>query len=156
MTIKNLLRFAGLAVAAALLANTAEAAGPFQFFSVTPCRLVDTRGPVGVTGGPALAGNVTRSFPITGGTCGVPGTAAAAVLNVVVVAPTGGGHVTIWPYNTTMPVVSTINFDPNEPAIANGAIVPLANDPNFQISTYLGSGVGTSAHLVIDVTGYFQ
>ena len=66
MTIKNLLRFAGLAVAAALLANTAEAAGPFQFFSVTPCRLVDTRGPVGVTGGPALAGNVTRSFPIPG------------------------------------------------------------------------------------------
>src|SRR5450631_4694110 len=149
MTIKNLLRFAGLAVAAVLLANTAEAAGPYQFFSVTPCRLVDTRGPVGVTGGPALTGGGTRSFPVTGGTCGVPTTAAAAVLNVVVVAPTGGGHVRIWPFGTTMPLVSTINFDPNEPAIANGAIVPLGSDPSFQISTFLGTGVGTSAHLVI-------
>jgi hypothetical protein len=144
------------ALGLALLAGAAEAAGPFQFFSVTPCRLVDTRGPVGVTGGPALVGNATRSFPVTGGTCGVPSTAAAAVLNVVVVAPTSGGHVTIWPFNTTMPVVSTINFDPGEPAIANGAIVPLATDPTFQISTYLGSSAGMTANFVIDVTGYFQ
>src|ERR1700688_582024 len=112
MTIKNVFRFAGLAVAAVLLANTAEAAGPFQFFSVTPCRLVDTRGATGLTGGPPLQGGATRSFPITGGTCGVPSTAAAAVLNVVVVAPTGGGHVTIWPFGSSMPLASTINFDP--------------------------------------------
>ena len=144
------------ALGLALLAGAAEAAGPYQFFSVTPCRLVDTRGPVGVTGGPALSGGATRSFPVTGGTCGVPTSAAAAVLNVVVVAPTGGGHVTIWPFGSAQPLASTINFDPGEPAIANGAIVPLGTDPSFQISTFLGSSAGTTAHLVIDVTGYFQ
>ncbi len=141
--------------AALVFASVAEAAGPFQFYSVTPCRIVDTRNATGVAGGPALTGQGTRSFPVTG-LCGVPATAQAAVVNVVVVGPTGGGHLRIWPFNTTMPLVATINFDPGEPAIANGAIVPLGSDPSLQISTFLGSGSGTTAHLVIDVTGYFQ
>jgi hypothetical protein len=58
-----------------------------------------------------------------------------------------------------------MNFDPGEPAIANGAIVPLGpynptvpGNPttNFSISEYLNIGAGFTAHLVIDVTGYFQ
>jgi hypothetical protein len=138
-----------------LTSSAAQAAGPFQFFSVTPCRIVDTRNADGVTGGPALAGQGTRSFPVKG-LCGVPSTAQAAVLNVTVVAPTGGGHVRIWPFNATMPLVSTINFDPGEPAIANGAIVPLSSDPTLSISTFLGASAGNTAHLVVDVTGYFQ
>ena len=148
---RSLLVGAGLAV----IASTASAAGPYQFYSVTPCRIVDTRNATGLTGGPALTGQGTRSFPVTG-SCGVPVTAQAAVLNVVVVGPTGGGHLRIWPFNATMPLVSTINFDPLEPAIANGAIVPLGSDPSLQISTFLGSSTGNTAHLVIDVTGYFQ
>ena len=72
-------------VVALLVSSSSEGAGPFQFYSITPCRLVDTRGPVGPTGGPILAGNVVRSFPIVGGTCGIPATAKAAVLNVVIV-----------------------------------------------------------------------
>jgi hypothetical protein len=153
---KNLKRSFWLALAAAgLFSSAARAAGPFQFYSVTPCRLADTRNPNGLTGGPALAGQGVRSFPVVG-LCGVPATAQAAVLNVTVVAPTGGGHVRIWPYNATMPLVSTINFDPGEPAIANGAIVPLSSDPTLSISTFLGASSGNTAHLVIDVTGYFQ
>ena len=52
------------AVLALLTVSAAEAAGPFQFFSVTPCRIVDTRGPTGVTGGPALSAGAARNFPI--------------------------------------------------------------------------------------------
>ena len=145
-----------LGFGAVLLASAASAqAGPFQFFSVTPCRIVDTRNPAGVTGGPALAGQGTRSFPVQS-QCGVPTTAKAAVLNMTVVGPTGGGHLRVWPFNTPIPLVSTMNFDPGEPAIANGAIVPLGSDPSLQISVFLGTGSGTNAHLVIDVNGYFQ
>src|SRR5262252_5219877 len=93
-----------LAVGAVLFASAADAGGPYQFYSITPCRLVDTRNPPGPSGGPALVGNGTRSFPVTGGTCGIPATAQAAVLNVVVVGPNAGGHLRIWPYNTTMPL----------------------------------------------------
>ncbi len=55
-----------------------------------------------------------------------------------------------------MPTVATLNFDPNEPAIANGAIVPLTQDLQFNITIYLGSGVGTTANVVFDASGYFK
>ena len=154
-------RFLFLAGAVGLLtAATAEAAGPFQFFSVTPCRIVDTRGPTGVTGGPALASGTTRSFPIdvAPAACGVPNTAKAAVLNVTLVSPSLDGFLSIWPFNTTPPLVSTINAAAGEPAIANGAIVPLTTtDPSFNISLIYGTAVsGGTAHVILDVTGYFQ
>ena len=153
-------RFLFLAGAVGLLtAATAEAAGPFQFFSVTPCRIVDTRGPTGVTGGPALASGSTRSFPIdvAPAACGVPNTAKAAVLNVTLVSPSLDGFLSIWPFMTTPPLVSTINAAAGEPAIANGAIVPLTIDLANNISVIYGTAVpGGSAHVILDVTGYFQ
>ena len=147
----------GLGIAGGLLlaASSALADGPFQFFTLTPCRVVDTRNPTGPTGGPSLSAQVTRSFPIRG-SCGIPVTAKAVVFNVAVVAPTGSGNLRIWPFNTTMPLVATINFDAGEPAIANGAIAPLANDATAQISVFLQSGLGNTSDLVLDVTGYFQ
>jgi len=147
----------GLGVAGSLLlaASSASAGGPYQFFTVPPCRVVDTRNPTGPLGGPSLAGGAVRSFPITG-MCAIPSTAQAVVFNVTVVGPTGAGHLRIWPYNTTMPLVSTMNFEVGDPAIANGAIVPLTTAPTANISIYLGTGAGTNADLVLDITGYFQ
>jgi len=152
-------RFLFLAGAIGLLAAaTAEAAGPFQFFSVTPCRIVDTRNPTGVTGGPALTAGTPRNFPIdvAPAACGVPNTAKAAVLNVTLVAPSADGFLLIWPYLTSMPTVSTINAAAGEPAIANGAIVPLTADAFFNISLVYGTAVPGTAHVILDVTGYFQ
>jgi hypothetical protein len=141
-----------------LLTTAAEAAGPYQFFSVPPCRIVDTRNPVvpNGTGGPALVAGPIRNFPITG-LCNVPSTAKAAVLNVTVVGPSNFGFLTVWPYNTAVPAVSTINFDAGESALANGAIVPLTTDPNFNVSAYCAISGGTGGlNLILDVTGYFQ
>jgi hypothetical protein len=140
---------------AMLTAAVAEAAGPFQFFSLTPCRIVDTRGPIGVTGGPVLTAGAPRNFPIAG-QCGVPSSARAATLNVTMVGPTQDGFLSIWPYNTPMPTVSTINAAAGEPAIANGAIVPLTTDPSFHVSVVYGTAVPGTSHVIIDVTGYFQ
>lgn len=138
-----------------LTASAAEAAGPFQFYSVTPCRIVDTRGTVGVTGGPALTSGASRNFPIAG-LCGVPSGAKAATLNVTIVSPTQDGFLSIWPFNTAMPLVSTINAAAGEPALANGAIVPLTADPSFHISIVYGTAQPGTAHVILDVTGYFQ
>lgn len=159
MTKSMMIRSSFLAVAAGILAvSTASAAGPFQFYSVTPCRIADTRNPSNAqgTGGPALAAGAVRNFPVVG-VCGVPSDAKAAALNVTVVSPTLEGFIKIWPYNTPMPPVSTINFAAGEPAIANGAIVPLTVNPTFQISVVYGTAVpGGSTHLILDVTGYFK
>ena len=57
----------------------AQGAGPFQFHTLTPCRLVDTRNPNGPSGGPILASLATRSFPVQG-LCGVPVGAKAVAI----------------------------------------------------------------------------
>ncbi len=138
-------------------ASEALAAGPYRFYSITPCRIVDTRGTVGPTGGPALSGQATRSFPIRG-QCGIPSGAQAVVLNVTIVSPTdSGGYLTLFPYNTTLPIVSTINWMTGEPALANGAIVPLSPDLNLQLSVYCSMPLlSSTVHLLLDVTGYFS
>src|SRR5262245_3083791 len=43
---------------------------PSQYFTVTPCRLIDTRNPAGPYGGPALTAGVNRTFTVTG-QCGI-------------------------------------------------------------------------------------
>jgi hypothetical protein len=146
------------AVVSVVAVAVAEAAGPFQFYSVTPCRIVDTRNPNGVTGGPALTAGSPRNFPInvSPAACGVDAAAKAVTLNVTIVSPTADGFLTIWPYNTSLPTVSTINASAGEPALANGAIVPLTTDPSFNASVVYGTAGGGTAHVILDVTGYFK
>ena len=43
---------------------TPPASGTLQFYPMTPCRVVDTRGANGPLGGPRLATDGTRDFPI--------------------------------------------------------------------------------------------
>src|SRR5215471_1946558 len=147
-----------LGVIGLLAASVAEAAGPYQFFSVAPVRFKKKRGPTGVTGGPALNNGSPRGFPIdvAPAACGIPSTAKAATLNVTMVQPTQDGFLKIWPYNTPSPVVSTINALAGEPAIANGAIVPLTSDPSFNITVSYGTAVPGTCHVILDITGYFQ
>ncbi len=140
---------------AVLAASVASAQlGPYQFFSVTPCRVIDTRSPSA-----PLSSGVARNIKITGGGCGIPDTAKAATLNVTFVGPTRPGYISIWPYNTAQPTVSTVNANAGEPAIANGAIVPLTSDPSFNISVFYGTcgaACPGTTNVIIDVTGYFQ
>ena len=140
--------------------------GPFQFHSLTPCRVVDTRltgTTVGTYGG-ILTSNTAKVYPIQGN-CGVPVGAAAATLNVTAVAPTNQGRFTVYPSGITTPTVSTINFPPGTTALANGAIVPLSAGvacATFTPATcdlaVMPFVVGTpgQVHLVLDVTGYFM
>ena len=163
MTNYRFSRFALLFAASILLTvSVASAAGPYQFYSVTPCRIADTRGNgfSGPSGPPSLAGGAPRNFPVLG-LCGIPGgtvdPAKAVALNVTAVGPTLEGFLKIWPYNTPIPAVSTSNFAAGEPAIANGAIVPLSADQTFQISVVYGTGApGGNVNVIIDVTGYFK
>ncbi len=141
-----------------LVAGVAEPAGPFQFVPLTPCRIVDTRNPPGPTGGPALAANTQRSFPIVA-MCGVPGTAAAVAMNVTVAQPTDFGDLRIWPAGTSVPLASVINWVPSDLAVANGAIIPLGTDGSgnhVTVQCDMPPGSTGNVHLILDVTGYFQ
>ena len=134
-------------------------AGPYSFFPLTPCRVVDTRNATGPSGGPALAANTARSFPIINvNSCGVPATAKAAVVNVTAVAPGDNGNFIIYPAGTARPNTSVVNWSVADFATGNGAFLPLANQGGVDITVYPNMPPGTAGtvHLVIDVTGYFQ
>lgn len=146
-------------------AAPALADGPFQYFPLTPCRVADTRNPPGINAGPAVPGIPpnysslpSRSFQVKGN-CGVLGTAKAVTVNITVTQPTSGGWLGIYPGATGFSGTSTINFNTGEFAIANGAIVPLAptgtgvNDITVQ---WGANDAGATAHVILDVTGYFQ
>ena len=118
-----------------------------QFYPLTPCRIADTRNPVGPLGGPIFKAGQTRTFPVQSSSCHVPATAQAYSLNFTVVAPGGLAYLSTWPAGSAQPVVSTLNS--NGTIVANAAIVPAGT--NGGISVYATD----STHVVVDINGYF-
>ena len=152
----------GIVLSVALPATAQVTGGPFQYFSVTPCRIADSRnyaytamGPN--NGPPKLLAGPYRLIKVKEN-CGVPVDAAAVSLNAGILNPTAMGFFSLWPGGGAFPVVSTINFMANEPGLANGAIVPLAagTAPDLNI-VYGNDGTpGKYMDFIIDVTGYFK
>jgi hypothetical protein len=162
-------KLALVGVAFASGATQTQADGPFQFNSLTPCRVFDTRCPGAQTPSCATPNAAPRVNPgpytfTLQGKCGVPTGAKAVTVNVTVVGPSHAGNLSVYPSNLPPPgtpggvAVSTINFVAGEPALANGAIVPLAlTVPDLAV--YLNMAVvapGGKTHFILDVTGYFQ
>ncbi len=119
-----------------------------SFYSVTPCRVVDTRNPASSLGGPLMSGGSIRSFPIPSSSCGVPNSAAAYSFNVTVVPRRPLGYLTTWPTGQPQPVVSTLNSGDGS-IVANAAIVPAGT--NGAVSFF----VTDDTDVIIDVNGYF-
>jgi len=122
-----------------------------HFFTVTPCRVADTRDATGPFGGPLLSAGTERAFTIAG-RCGVPPTAKAVSLNVTVTEPTAPGHISLYPGGTSLPLASALNYRPGQTR-ANNAVVPLG--VGGTLAVFCGQGVGTT-HFIIDINGYFE
>jgi hypothetical protein len=121
-----------------------------SFYTLTPCRILDTRLDPGPLGGPALAAGSTRVFPIWN-QCSVPPTAKSVSVNITVTQPTSPGHLILFPGGTP-PTVSAINFRAGQTR-ANNAIVPLSGTGTISVADGQGSG---TTHFILDVNGYFQ
>jgi uncharacterized repeat protein (TIGR01451 family) len=121
------------------------------FHTVSPCRVVDTRGAAGLVGGPALAAGASRSFPVVG-RCGIPASAWAVSLNVAVTGPTAAGNLRVLPGGTPVPPASALNYAPGQTR-ANNATVSLG--PAGDVAVFCGQATGTT-HFILDVNGYFQ
>lgn len=76
-------------------------------------------------------------------------------VNVTVVGPSKTGFLTLWPADIAWPGVATLTFNAGEPALGNGAIVPLGASTDMQMTYGISSGTATT-HVVIDATGYFS
>ena len=74
----------------------ADVTNPLPFIGVTPCRIVDTRGPAGTFGGPSLPASAPRNFPLSTGPCaGIPASVSAYSLNITVTNTLGPGFISI-------------------------------------------------------------
>jgi Tol biopolymer transport system component len=122
-----------------------------DFFTLTPCRLLDTR-----QGGqgPVLSSGLRR-IVLAKGACGIPDTARAIAVNLTVVQPSAGGYLTLHAGDLGPEMTSSLNFAAGQ-IRTNNAIVPLAFDGTGTLGvTPLVAGNGT-VHLIVDVSGYFE
>jgi hypothetical protein len=142
----------------------AQTRGPYDTFTVPPCRVLDTR----FTAAGPLNGNQTRNIAVAGvltgysqggaADCGVPeGIARGVYINVVAVTAQGESWLTIFPYaaGAVIPNASSLNFQAGQ-TVANGILVPICVGTTQQcpFDLILAMGFPAGAHIVIDVTGY--
>jgi hypothetical protein len=140
-----------------------QAAGPFDTFPVSPCRVMDTRlsnpsGPIPANGtrNVLVAGDLTGGGTVNQGgstNCGIPDAATGVFVNVVAVNADADGWLVVYPFNTSQPLASTVNFATGQ-TVANGVLVPIctpAGACGFDLKVTMSPA---GAHVVIDITGY--
>jgi hypothetical protein len=127
---------------------------PGVFYTVSPCRIFDTREAVGQTTGLPLTCGIDYSFTIVndgvGGDCGVPSGAKAVSVNVTVATPAAQGNVRLFGGGPP-PVVSTLNYLPGVTR-GNNAVAPLTTDGKL----FVRCDPSASTHVIVDVNGYFK
>jgi hypothetical protein len=133
--------------AVAFPTGTGRIFDPGNLYTVTPCRLADTR----AGQAPALSPGADRVFAVSG-RCGVPATARAASVNVTVTGPTQPGDLRLYPAGTGAPFASSVNYGTGQTR-ANNAVVPLG--VSGQLAIHLDQAAG-SVHLILDVNGYVE
>ncbi|HYC91966.1 MAG TPA: FG-GAP-like repeat-containing protein [Thermoanaerobaculia bacterium] len=124
--------------------DTPAVPGPSSFYLITPCRLTDTR-----EYRPIESGALLDVFAVH--RCGIAFGAKAVAMNVTVVNPSSSGYLTVFPAVSPMPGTSTISYRYGKTR-ANNTILPLSAGGWMKV---YNSGPHP-AHVVIDVTGYFQ
>jgi hypothetical protein len=115
--------------------------GGLSLYTVTPCRVLDTR----LAGTPAF--NATMDVNVVAAPCGVPATDRAFLFNATAIPSNVLGFLTMWPQGQTQPLAATLNaFDG---AITNNmAIVPTTNG---SVSIFPSD----PTQLVLDAFGFF-
>jgi hypothetical protein len=123
-----------------------------DFFTVTPCRLIDTRDPNGPRADPVLRGGLARTFSLAGA-CGLPTTAWAVAVNVTVVDPTLPGDLRLYPGDISAPLASTLNFGAGQTR-ANLVVLSVGRGGTAAVlSSQAPSG---STQVLVDLVGYFE
>jgi hypothetical protein len=146
------------------------------FVPTSPCRAVETRDTVG-----AFAVNETRSYDMAGSSTSIdftdqvtgalgatPCTATtlnsnvansvpkAALVAISVLSPTQQGFLNAWAFNDPEPIVATMLFSNNDTFTSSYAIVPFCQTGGGFCSDDISVKVaGASAHIAIDIYGYF-
>jgi len=134
---------------------------PQDYFTVTPCRVSDSRLPFFnktyalpkyVAGEQRTITFHANSFnPCTS----IPATAKAVAINVTVDQPTHSGFLRLYPGGDGLPPTSTISFTAGK-ARANNSVMPLSFDGRGNLTVAVDMPPGGQVDVILDVFGYFQ
>jgi len=137
--------------------NSATASTPLfvddthlRLYTVSPCRLVDTRD--GALGGPAALPPGPALYSAGEGTCRIPFSARALAVNVTATEPTADGFLKLYPSDAAAPLASFVNYRAGQTRSNNGLI---GLDASSRFVIEVGQASGTT-HVIVDVVGYFQ
>jgi len=124
--------------------------GASDFYTVTPCRVLDTRQPSGPTLGAPLTCGIEKAFAVAG-KCGVLSSAKAVSLNLTGTGSTAQGNLRLFAAGTPAPLASSLNYVAGQTR-ANNAVAPLGTGGQISV---LCSPRGAT-HVILDVNGYFE
>jgi hypothetical protein len=120
-----------------------------SYYSVSACRLLDTREPVWPQG-PLPAGS--RQIFRVGGSCGIPVTAKAVAFNFTATGPSANGNLGISPDAGEPNFLPALYWRSGQTRAEFG-VFPLG--PSGEITVQVNQPSGF-VHLLIDVSGYFE
>ena len=126
--------------------------GGSLFFTLTPCRILDTRNANGALGGPVLAPGQQRIFTVTGA-CGIPSDAAVLSVNVTMTGSTASGTIQLFAGDAPAPGASVLSFAPGNTR-ADAAVVAMSSDGAGTIAIR-NTSAGT-VHVILDVNAFFR
>ncbi len=137
-------------VQSAALPITLQAFVPPNFFTLAPCRVLDTRNTT------PLVSGVSRSVALAAAACGVPLTAKAISANLSVTTPSGSGLVVLYPGNYPRPGTQTLNFGSGQTR-TNNVVIALASDGTATLNAEASmTASGGTVQFILDVNGYFE
>jgi hypothetical protein len=122
-----------------------------DFYTVAPCRVVDTRQANSTNGGPVLSPSQVRNFTIAGN-CGIPAGAKAVAVNITSIGPGAVGNFQLFPGNAFPLGTQVVSFEAGQ-TWSTSAILMLSTNGNGTLGVQNNSAGVT--HFALDVVGYF-
>jgi virginiamycin B lyase len=123
-----------------------------SYYTLPPCRVLDTRDQTGQLGGPPLQSGATRTFDVSASPCGIPADAIAISANLTVTNVGASGELVVFPTDVPMPDTSAMSFRAGVTR-ANNAMVTLSGSGTtfsvFNKST-------ATVDFIVDVSGFFR
>lgn len=134
---------------------------PQDYFTVTPCRVSDSRLPFfnKTYALPKYVAGEQRTITFHANAfnpcTSIPATAKAVAINVTVDQPTHDGFLRLYPGGDGLPPTSTISFKAGRTR-ANNAVMPLSFDGRGNLTVAVDMPPGGQVDVILDVFGYFQ
>jgi hypothetical protein len=122
-----------------------------SFFTVSPCRVLDTR----TTGTPVLT-NTPTAFTV-GGKCYIPANSSSVSFNATLVGANVNVDLGMYPGDlATLPTTNVVSCVPSlHPVIASNAVISLSQDGQGTVKVLANSASAGQTDLILDVNGFF-